>query len=279
MRRFVVCFIAGSLSVPAAFGQSLTGPVTQGAVPPGQSFSLQDDGTSLAGNPAGLGFVSGFEADFLHNGYYGSRYGDANALDLAFGTGPLTLALGFDWLNQADPSGSTSSYRRTSIGGALRLGELSIGVVHRGFSGVDLSQAWDFGALARPTRWLSLGAAALDANRPVMLPRQWIMSAAVRPWRERLDLAADLRWGECTNAPAGSVCGIDHRDWIFTAQARVRQGVTLIGQLAVLDGSQTTGLVGLQFDLGHLGVTYGTGMGALPTIGILTAGWASGNKY
>ena len=165
-----------------------------GAVPPGQSFSLQDDGTSLAGNPAGLGFVSGFEADFLHNGYYGSRYGDANALDLAFGTGPLTLALGFDWLNQADPSGSTSSYRRTSIGGALRLGELSIGVVHRGFSGVDLSQAWDFGALARPTRWLSLGAAALDANRPAMLPRQWIMSAAVRPWRERRCNRASSCW-------------------------------------------------------------------------------------
>src|SRR6267143_1864716 len=265
MRRFVVCSIAGALTASAAVGQSLTGPVTQGAVPPGQSFSLQDDGSSLAGNPAGLGFVRGFEADFLHNGYYGSRYGDANALDLAFGAGPFALALGFDWLNQSDASGSRSSYRRTSIGGALRLGELSLGAVHRGFSGVDLSQAWDFGALARPNRWLSLGAAALDANRPAMLPRQWVLSAALRPWRERLDLAADLRWSECTNAPAGSVCGIDHRNWIFTAQARVWQGVTLIGQLAVLDGSQTTGLVGLQLDLGHLGATYGTGMGGLPT--------------
>src|SRR6266404_2899258 len=264
MRRFVVCFIAGSLTAPMALGQSLTGPVTQGAVPPVQSFSLQDDGSSLAGNPAGLGFVRGFEADFLHNGYYGSRYGDANALDLAFGAGPLALALGFDWLNQSEPSGSRSSYRRTSIGVALRLGELSLGAVHRGFSGVDLSQAWDFGALARPSRWLSLGAAALDANRPAMLPRQWVISAAVRPWRERLDLAGDLRWSECTNAPAGSACGIDHRNWIFTAQARVRQGVTLIGQLAVLDGSQTTGLVGLQLDLEHLGASYGTGMGGLP---------------
>ena len=265
MRRFVVCSIAGALTASAALGQSLTGPVTQGAVPPGQSFSLQDDGSSLAGNPAGLGFVRGFEADFLHNGYYGSGYGDANALDFAFGAGPLALALGFDWLNQSDPSGSRSSYRRTSIGGALRLGELSLGAAHRGFSGVDLSQAWDFGALARPNRWLSLGAAALDANRPAMLPRQWVLSAALRPWRERLDLAADLRWSECTNAPAGSVCGIDHRNWILTAQARVWQGVTLIGQLAVLDGSQTTGLVGLQLDLGHLGATYGTGMGGLPT--------------
>ena len=264
MRRFVVCFIAGSLIASAVLGQSLTGPVTQSAVPPGQSFSLQDDGASLAGNPAGLGFVRGFEADFLHNGYYGSRYGDANALDLAFGAGPFALALGFDWLNQSEPSGSRSTYRRTSIGGALRLGQLSLGAVHRGFSGIDLSQAWDFGALARPSRWLSLGVAALDANRPAMLPRQWVISAAVRPWHERLDLAADLRWTECTNARAGSACGIDHRNWIFTAQARVRQGVTLIGQLAVLDGSQTTGLVGLQLDLEHLGVTYGTGMGALP---------------
>jgi len=105
MRRFVVCFIAGSLIAPAVLGQSLTGPVTQSAVPPGQSFSLQDDGASLAGNPAGLGFVRGLEADFLHNGYYGSRYGDANALDLAFGAGPFALALGFDWFNQSEPSG------------------------------------------------------------------------------------------------------------------------------------------------------------------------------
>jgi len=52
MRRFVVCFMAGTLTASAALGQSLTGPVTQGAVPPGQSFSLQDDGSSLAGNPA-----------------------------------------------------------------------------------------------------------------------------------------------------------------------------------------------------------------------------------
>ena len=34
MRRFVVCFMAGTLTASAALGQSLTGPVTQSAAAP-----------------------------------------------------------------------------------------------------------------------------------------------------------------------------------------------------------------------------------------------------
>src|SRR5258708_33417656 len=41
-----------------------------GVEAPAESFSLQDDGTSLGGNPGGLAFASGLEADFLHNGFY-----------------------------------------------------------------------------------------------------------------------------------------------------------------------------------------------------------------
>jgi protease-4 len=271
MGRAVVCSIAVWLAGLPAFAQVITqggsARVTRGAEAPGQSFALQDDGTSLGGNPAGLGFVSGLEADFLHNGFYKDRLTDANALYLAAGAGPLALGLGFDWLRREAcfpecPAGTSAplSYRRTSLGSALRLGGLSLGAVYRGFSGVDVS-SWDFGLLSRPTRWLSLGAALVDANRPGPLPRRWVMSAAVRPLRERLDLAADLRWSECTNAPAATACGIDHREWTFTAQARISQGLTLIGQLGLLDGSRTTGLLGLQVDFAHLGAAYAPAFG------------------
>jgi protease-4 len=270
MRPLEVCSIAVSLGAAfPAFAQGISdrAPLSQGAETPGQSFALQDDGTSLGGNPAGLGFVGGLEVDFLHNGFYQDRPGDANALYFSGGLGPLALGLGFDWMNRqlcapaCAPGAAPTSYRRTSAGGALRLGELSLGAVHRGFSGLDLS-SWDFGLLARPARWLSLGAGMLDANRPSALPRRWVVSAGLRPAREQLDLAGDLRWSECTNAPAGAACGFDHRDLIFTAQARVGSGVAVIGQLGILDGSRTTGLLGLQLDLPRLGAAYAAGFGS-----------------
>src|SRR2546422_9263961 len=264
MRPLGVCSIAVSLTaaVPrVAQGIRDRGLLTQGAEAPGQSFALQDDGTSLGGNPAGLGFIGGLEVDFLHNGFYRDRSGDANALYLAAGAGLFALGLGFDWMNRqfcatgCAPGVVPTSYRRTSVGGALRLGELSLGAIHRGFSGLDLS-SWDFGLLARPARWLSVGAGLLDANRPAALPRRWVVSAGLRPLREQVDLAADLRWSECTNAPVGAPCGFGHRDLVFTAQARVGRGVALIGRLGLLDGSPTTGLLGLPLDFAHLGAAY-----------------------
>jgi len=267
MRVLAVCSIAVSLVALPAGAQ-----LTQGAVAPSESFSLQDDGTSLGSNPAGLGFVEGLEADFLHNGFYSrSRDDQTNALYLTGGTGGLALGLGFDWIRRRPcgeflcPPGvdtAPSSYRRTTVGGALHLGSLSLGAVHRGFSGLDLS-SWDFGALMRPWRWISLGGAVLDADRPGPLPRRWVVSTALRPWRENVDIAADLRWAECTNVqlntPIGSPvpsCGFDRKDWIFTARARVARGLTLLGQIALLDRSRTQGMVGLQVDLGHVGASY-----------------------
>src|SRR2546430_12549331 len=101
MRRAVLCFIAVSLAgfsvLAQVVPQGSATAVTRGAEAPGQSFALQDDGTSLGGNPAGLGFVSGLEADFLHNGYYGDRPNKAQAPYLAGGPAPLDLCRGIYW--------------------------------------------------------------------------------------------------------------------------------------------------------------------------------------
>jgi len=255
MRRAVVCSLAVGISAAFPASAQFASRLSEGAEAPARSFSLQDDGTSLGGNPAGLGWVRGLEADFLHNGFYRDLHTDANALYLTGGAGPLALGVGFDWLNRPlFDLGQAFSYRRTSVGGALRLGDLSIGVVHRGFTGLNLS-SWDFGALARPTRWLSLGAAVLDANQPGLLPRRWVLSAGIRPLRERVDLAVDLRWNECDNAPTTLGCGLGDAQWLFTTQARLRRGLTLLGQVGV-QNSEVSGLVGVQVDFGHVGASY-----------------------
>src|SRR5205823_81890 len=56
MRFAVVCSIAVAFPAAAQFTPTVEAPAT--------SFALQDDGTSVAGNPAGYGFVEGLEADF-----------------------------------------------------------------------------------------------------------------------------------------------------------------------------------------------------------------------
>ena len=206
---------------------------------------------SLAGNPAGLGFVEGLEADFLHDGYYDSGHVNANALYLTGGTGPFALGGGFDW-----QYGPYSTVRRASLGAALRFGAVSFGAVHRGFNSRDVAEAWDYGALARPFRWLSLGGAVLYANRPGV-PRLWRLAAGIRPFGEKVDLAADFRWRECTGSIGISHCGTDQGDYIFTAAAAITQGVRVLGQLTapVGEGSPSW-LVGLQLDLPHAGFSY-----------------------
>jgi len=214
---------------------------------PAQSFSLQDDGAALQANPGGLAFVRGLEADLLHHGFFDGRPGSSTALLLSGGAGPLSLGVGWDWL-----PGQT----RTSLGGALRFGELGLGAVHRSFglpAGNDVS-SWDFGALFRPFSFLSLGAAALKANRPSALPRIWQFSLGLRPLGDFAELAGDFRYTECTNATGP--CGTEAGDVLLTGSFRVARGARLLAQLGFLAGGVHTTLVGLQLDLPHTGFSF-----------------------
>src|SRR6202171_4887762 len=276
VRAAALCCLAVG---PAASAQDAPWAAT-GA--PGGSFSLQDDATSLAGNPGGLGFASGLEVDFLHKGLYAKDSdcpsptrcfrdlnGHAEALFLTAGTGPLALGLGFDWLDRegfSTQSGTMApagfSARRTSLGAALRFGSLGVGAVHRGYASgssalLDGVSAWDFGVLARPNSWLSVGAAALDANEPSInsgipgasLPRRWRLSIGLRP-TQTVEGALDTHWREGE---------FDRKDFIFTVNAQVVRGLRAIAQFTVHTnpgGRSGEGIVGLQLDLAHLGFTY-----------------------
>lgn len=249
--RFVALVV---MAAPAVLAQVER---LEGAQAPAQSFALQDDGVSLTGNPGGLAFASGLELDFLHNGF--SRpgiEGHTEALLVSAGAGPLTLGFSEEWLHRND-----LSRRRTSWAGALRLGVLGVGTVYRTRQGSYSS--WDVGALLRPASWFSLGAAALaldePANGAATVPRRWALALGLRPSGSRIELAADLRWNQCT---AGvTYCGTDHYDIFFTADATLVRGLHLIGQFGQFQTgypySQRFGLIGLAVDLAHLGVTWG----------------------
>ena len=236
MRLAAPCFLIAAAAFPAR-------AQTQA---PATSFSLQDDGAALHANPGGLAFVSGLEADLLHTGFYADGHPSSDALLLSGGLGPLALGAGWDW---------SSGQTLTSVGGALRMGGLGIGAVHRAFSvlGHNVS-SWDLGAMARPFSWLSLGAAALQANRPSGFARSWQLSVGLRPVSDSLELAGDLRWSECTNA-AGT-CGTDAADGILTGRFPIARGLQVLAQVGFLAGGIRTTLIGLQIDLPHAGLAY-----------------------
>ena len=271
MRFAALCLLA--ISLPAA-AQRLP---AAGPEAPLDSGSLFDDGTSLDGNPGGLGFVRGVELDWLHDSGYVSGQNRSESFLLTGGGGGLTLGAGLDFLRRelpACPPGvlclvggnlPPSSFRRFSFGGGLQLWQLGLGAVWRTTSGADpfhRDGSLDIGMVFRPERFLAIGVAAYDVNAPTdAQPRRWDLSVGIRPlglttgaFRD-FEVAGDLRWSECPNAASG-VCGFDNKEWFLTASAPVTHGVKLLGQVGFLQNSQTSALAGLQFDLGHLGATY-----------------------
>ncbi len=129
MRFFAVCLVA--VSLPAA-AQRLPGSGTEA---PLDSGALFDDGSSLDGNPGGLGFVRGLELHWLHDSAYQSNQNRSEGFLLTGGAGGFTLGAGLDFLNRQTfacdftfdnciNSRVPSSFRRVSLGLGLELGQL-----------------------------------------------------------------------------------------------------------------------------------------------------------
>jgi protease IV len=273
MRLFALCLLA--ISLPAA-AQRLPNAGTE---PPLDAASLFDDGSSLDGNPGGLGFVRGMELDWLHDSGYQSGQNRSESFLLTGGLGGLTLGAGLDFLRRTVATGTIEQtpggifvplltevwFRRLSLGLGLQLGQLGLGATYRSTSGGDpfhREASLDLGVILRPLPFLAIGAAAFDANTPTdAQPRRWDLSVGLRPLSftkgafSELEVAGDLRWSECPNTILG-LCGFDNKEWFATMSAPIARGVRVLGQLGFLQATQVSGLVGLQFDLGHLGATY-----------------------
>ena len=266
MRLRALCFIAVCSS--AALAQVEEHPVSEGVEQPAQAGALQEGPTALSQSPGGLAFGSGFELSLARSSAYKSGTGSGTGL-FAGVSGPLAAAASVEWLQR----GASCTFlapcpRRTSFGLGLRLGALGVGAAFHSFSSSEVREldgltTWDLGATLRPLRWLSLSAAVLDWNRPLYgndtLPRRWQLSLGFKPVGEIAQVAADLRFKECHDRPvAPELCGADHGDFVFTLDAQLVKGVRVIGQLGLpnLGDGLITGQLGLQLDLGHLGLRY-----------------------
>ncbi|HEY2029152.1 MAG TPA: signal peptide peptidase SppA [Myxococcales bacterium] len=261
MRFAAVCLLGVALP---SFAQRLSLAPPE---PPLDAASLFDDGSSLDGNPGGLGFVRGVELDWIHDGAYGNYPNRSDSVLFAGGVGGVTLGAGVDFLRRQTflvPSPS-DDFRRFSLGLGFQAGQLGVGAIYRNTSSGDpfhREASFDLGAVFRPFRFLALGAAAFDANAPNETQvRRWDLSLALRPLygvrRLRdLSIAGDLRWSECPSLATVS-CGIgDTKEWFVTAALPVARGVRLLGQYGFLANGESSALVGAQFDLAHLGVSY-----------------------
>ena len=235
---------------------------TSGIPQPAGSFALTDDATALGRNPAALGFTRGVLLEYANERGYrdGMPRGDGAYLSLA-GWG-ASIGTSLEWLHAGSEClPVTPCSTRFTLGGALRGGGLSIGAAHHAFSSsesadIDHLGSWDVGALARPYRWLSLGYTALDVDAPNLgaqqVPRRQVGAVAVRPLRELLTVAVDATFRSCSTG--GRPCGVEHPDWAFTGEARLADGLQVVGQVGVTDAGNVSGQIGLQVDLAHLGV-------------------------
>ena len=264
MRLAALCLL--TVALPAKAQLRLAAPPE----PPLDAAALFDDGSSLDGNPGGLAFVRGLTLDWIHDGAYVSGQNRSESFLLAGGLDGLTLGLGYDFLRRQDicavqgclfeagpnPSGSLS-FRRLSLGLGLQFGQLGLGVAYRDTSAGDPLQrkaSVDVGAVFRPLSFLAVGAQVSDLNQPTdVQPRRYDFSLGIKPFGE-VELAGDLRFGECPNTFVP--CGFDNKEWFATVSAPVAPGVRLLAQYGALSGGQSSGLVGAQLDLAHVGVTY-----------------------
>jgi protease IV len=282
MKPVRLAALALACALPAAAQQRSS---TSGMPTPASSFALTDDATAMNVNPAALAFAKGLLVEYANQRSFGSGLPGANGLFLSLGGGPATIAGSLEWLSSgAACTPATPCVRRSSIGGALQFGSVSIGTAHHSFAtgqGFAPEGAWDLGILVRPYRFLSLGYTVQDLNEPsigpfagsglaaiapVSVPRRHDAAVGVRPFGERLTLAVDALFHGCTSAlPVPGLlistasCGIGHPDWAFTGIGQLVNGLHLLAQLGVADSGTASFQFGVRLDFAHLGITTAPG--------------------
>jgi protease-4 len=234
------------------------GPRLPGVAVPNASAAGGEEPAALSANAAAPGFVAGPSFQYFHEGRTtGGWIADAAFLTLPLGGLVPTLAL--DWIRPGDDP----RFRRTVLGAALSDHRtFSLGGawtwVHSPDPELDRVESYSLGLTVRPSRWLSLAAAADGLGARLAGERldvRWDVGAAVRTWRDRLTLSADLLASD-RGTGAGD---FDPRALAFGAHAEVAAGLVLSGQVQapLQSGSDAVGLVALGWNARHTGAVAG----------------------
>ncbi len=200
--RAAALAIALVLPAPRAAAQVQSALAEQAGAPAGMALpaggaAAAEEPSALGVNPAGVGFVRYPALQYFHEEGVteGSR---ADGIFAANALGPLGVGFSMEWLRPGELAGPR--YRRTSL--ALSLGDGKTGAIAiawRWFSSPDAAlealSSWDLGLALRPTRWLSVGAAALGYGARLgadVQPVRYDVGLATRLLDDGLTLSADL---------------------------------------------------------------------------------------
>jgi protease-4 len=233
-------------------------PRLNGVAVPNATVAGGEEPAAFSVNAASPGFVKSPSLQYFHEG---STRG-AGLADVVFLTAPLgglVPTLSLDWIR---PSGSPR-FRRTSLGAALSdHRSFSVGGawtwVHSPDPELDRVESYSLGVTIRPTSWLSLAASGdgFDARLAgEKIPARWNTGFAVRTWRDRLTLSADLL------ASDRGKTEFDPTALAFGANVELRRGLVLFGQLQAPLQSEgdVVALLSITVNSPHAGATFGGG--------------------
>jgi protease-4 len=164
---------------------------------PNLGVATADEPIALDVNPAGLGFLGGFGLQYFHEGVPERRtLGDGLYLGDRFG--PVALGYSHEWLRPGDAP--LARYQRSRFAFAITDAHAaSIGLgwtwIHSSDGALERAGSWELGATGRPTRYLSLGAAALGNGAHLdgaRIPVRFDVGLAAHALSDRLTASADL---------------------------------------------------------------------------------------
>lgn len=189
---------------PTAFAQQMT--PSQGLPIPDSSLATQSDSASLEVNPAGLGFLEGFEAAygfFLPSPDFQGTLPSGHSLMMGTGGQAGGLGVGVQWVDNPLLRSEREDYLKLSVGGALAGGRyFSLGGGVNYFSSrtderLNRLMTVDLGAQWRPSRYVGVGLLARDVTPAFLDPDQALpmrlgVGVAVRLFDGRLVLDTEI---------------------------------------------------------------------------------------
>ena len=199
MTRLAIIVGLVTFLIPA-WGVAQQPSPTIGLPVPDGSITTQSDSASLELNPAGLGFLLGSEVSYQFTDATSDYEGvvpSGHALNIAGGGSAGGLGLGWQWMDSPLLGPDRSSFRKTTLGGALSPSpRLSIGGNLNFFSSrtderLNDLRTTELGIQIRLSHLFGIAAVARDL-RPVFLrrdqalPRRHGAGAVFRPFDGRL---------------------------------------------------------------------------------------------
>lgn len=196
--------LAALLAVPLAARAQVAGAPTHGVAFPQELVTGMDGAAALEVNPAGLGFLPGWDLVIQHAETSSGVGRGTGVLGAWHVLGPVVVGADAQYLR---PKGFADRFKG-GFGVAIApdptfsVGLAWHGSIADGDPDLDTMSSVDLGLMWRPIQWLSLGFAAHDLNTPVVhgapVPRAYDLGIAARPGTARVTMEAAVRIDEAT---------------------------------------------------------------------------------